>query len=284
MIYLILSIILSTLIFVVFKLFKRFGINTFQAITFNYMVAAGFGFLFFSEGLSFAGIFDKPWLFMAIIEGILFIAVFVLFGISSQRAGVAVTAVASKMSVIIPVIAGILLYSDSVAVIKISGIILALLAFYLSTIKDKGSVHVKKYFIFPMLLFLGNGLVDAFMKVAEHYFVFEEKGNFISTLFFVAMLISISITSYKVSFLKEKILLKNALGGMLLGMINFLTSYCVILALAFMESSKFYPLRNAGIVSLSAIVGLVLFREKLSRINLIGIIISVLAIVLISLS
>lgn len=44
MILLLLSILCSSGIYVVFKLFSKFGINTFQAITVNYYVAAAFGF------------------------------------------------------------------------------------------------------------------------------------------------------------------------------------------------------------------------------------------------
>ncbi len=47
MIFLILTILQSTAIFVVMKLFTRFRIDNWQAITVNYVVAAAFGFIIY---------------------------------------------------------------------------------------------------------------------------------------------------------------------------------------------------------------------------------------------
>ena len=282
MIYLLASILLSTSIFVTFKLFDRFGISNNQAITTNYFVGALLGFSVHFGTYDFSRLLFEPWFFLAVIEGWLFIAVFHLFAQSSQKAGVAVTAVASKMSVIIPVVLGIILYQESTSLLKILGIITALIAFFLTFKRNRMSVSYKRFALLPLLLFLGNGTVDSVLKYAEHHYVGEQTGLFLSTIFMVALLTGVIISVFNVSQRRTRLKWKNIAGGSLLGIFNYSTTYFTLLAMAYMESSVLYPIFNAGIISLSAIIGFLVFSEKIRTINLIGIILSIIAIFVIS--
>ncbi len=282
MIYLLASILLSTSIFVTFKLFDRFGISNNQAITTNYLVGALLGFSVHIDSYDFIRLPSEPWFFMAVIEGFLFIAVFHLFAQSSQKAGVAVTAVASKMSVIIPVVLGIILYKESVSVLKIIGITSALLAFYLTFKRNRMSFRYKRFALLPLLLFLGNGTVDSVLKYAEHHYIGDQTGLFLSTVFLVALITGIIVSMLNISKGRTKLKLKNIVGGSLLGIFNYSTTYFIMLAMAYMESSVLYPIFNVGIISLSAIIGFLVFSEKIRTINLIGIILSIIAIFVIS--
>lgn len=241
------------------------------------------GFGFFSGDYRLLELFDKPWLYLGIIEGVLFITVFVFFAYSSQKAGVGITAVASKMSVIIPVIFGIMLYGDSAKFLKIAGILTALLAFYLSLNKNGKFVKDSSIILLPVLLFLGNGSVDTILKITEHFYLTDDKGFFLSSIFLTALVIGSCITLYMVIFKNEKIQLKNIAGGFVLGSVNYLTTYFTLLALDYMESSVYYPLYNSGIVALTAFLGIVLFHEKYTPKNWIGIVLTIIAIIMISL-
>ncbi|MCF8396908.1 MAG: hypothetical protein K9G58_02000 [Bacteroidales bacterium] len=282
MLYLIASILISTSIFVTFKLFDRFGINNNQAITTNYFVGAVIGFSVHIGVYDFGGLVFEPWFFLAVIEGVLFIAVFHLFAQSSQKAGVAVTAVASKMSVIIPVVFGIVLYHESTSVVKITGILAALLAFYLTFKRNKMSVTYKRFALLPLLLFLGNGAVDTVLKFAEHHYIGEETGLFLSTVFLVALISGVLVSIFNLSREKARLELKNLVGGSILGIFNYSTTYFILLAMAYMESSVLYPIFNAGIISLSAVIGFLVFSERIRLVNLIGILLSIAAIFAIS--
>jgi len=70
--------------------------------------------------------------------GILFITMFHFLGKSTQTAGVAITSVASKMSVIIPILVSIAIDpNDKLTPLRAVGIILALLAVLLIIIPKK---------------------------------------------------------------------------------------------------------------------------------------------------
>jgi hypothetical protein len=140
LIYLLLSILSSTVIFVVFRLYKKYGVNTLQAIIFNYFIACIVGFFGYIDGVEdLVRIPSESWFLGTVFLGAMFITVFNLAAITTQRSGLSVVSVATKMSVAIPVFFGIFIYNESLGFLKVFGIILALAAVYLSSIKtEKG--------------------------------------------------------------------------------------------------------------------------------------------------
>ena len=129
MIYLVLSVLVSSLIFVIFKLFDVFKINTSQAIVVNYIIALSFGLFTSNVPLSITQIPQQPWFLGAFCLGFLFIAIFNVMGITAQKNGLSVASVAGKMSVVIPIVAGVFMYNESVGIIKFIGILMALFIF-----------------------------------------------------------------------------------------------------------------------------------------------------------
>ena len=123
MISLLLTITLTSLILVQFKLYPKFGINTFQSIVFNYVTAFLCGFLIFGTEWNSNSFYQGSWLYLAVIAGILFIALFLVMGLSSQKNGVAMTSVAVKMSMALTLLFMIKFYNESLSVMKIAGII-----------------------------------------------------------------------------------------------------------------------------------------------------------------
>lgn len=281
MIFLLLAIVLSTAIVISFKLFGRYRIDNVQAITFNYAIAAILGFVLYPKPYTFAELPSNEWFPWALGIGVTFIVVFFLFALSAQKAGVAITAVLSKMSVIIPVSVGIFLYHDNINALKIFGILAAIIAFYL-TFKQKGGEKVsKKYLLLPLLLFLGNGTNDTLTKHSQMNYVGDEQFLFISTIFSMSLLIGLCIMAYYIIFKGMKITGRSIVAGLILGVLNFGSSYFFLLGLYEFESAVFFPIFNVSIVSLSALSGLLFFGEKLRPINWLGICIAVSAILLI---
>ncbi len=282
MIYLILTILQSTLIFVVFKLFTRFKIDNLQAITANYIIGAAFGFLIYDGSCTICDITDAPWLTIAIMLGVLFIVVFNIFALSSQKVGVALTSVASKMSVIIPVGLGFWLYQDQVNAMKIIGLIAALAAFYLTLRKPGNTQFDKRLFILPILLFFGNGMVDSVMKYSQHHYITDDIILFLCIVFLSAFTIGVVMLLIRVARRKVRFGFKHIIAGFILGLINFGSTYYIIKSMATFESAVVFPIVNVGIVSLSTLIGYFGFREKLSWINWIGIILAIIAIIIIA--
>lgn len=284
MIYLFLSIIISSSLFVVFKLFEVYKINTLQAIIVNYIVAFLVGYNLSGAQISIMKIPQQPWFLGALVLGLLFVAVFNVMALTAQKNGLSVASVAGKMSVVIPVIFGVFMYNESVGVVKVIGIILALLAVYLTSMKENLSAQ-RRYLMYPILLFLGSGVIDTSIKYVETTYVANgEVPIFSATIFVFAFLFGLLfliITSFK-----QKITLefKNVIGGIVLGVPNYFSIAFLLRALKTegLESSTLFTINNVAIVLLTTIFGLLIFNEKLLVKNWIGILVAILSIALVA--
>lgn len=286
MIYLFFAVAASTLILVCFKLFERYKIDSFSAITINYIVGALFGFGYTGRNytLTFSPVDD--WMIMSLITGALLILGFVMFSISARKAGIALTAISSRMSVIIPVVIGLAVIGDKAGPVKIAGILLALIAFYLTLKKEKAIVLNVNVFIIPVSVFLLMGLNDSAVKITQYFFL--PVGNeaayvtYAASAFAVAFVFGILISIYR--FLKQNIKFKpvDLLAGVVLGLLNWYSLFYLLKGLELVQISVFIPLLNVSVVILSSLAGYFIFREKLRTINWIGITVSVVAIYMIA--
>jgi len=286
LIYLLLSILSSSFIFVLFKLFQKFGLNTFQAIVFNYFFACTVGYFVFIKEIDITQIYLKPWFPGTLILGVLFIAVFYLAAITAQRSGLSVVSVATKMSVAIPVLFGILYFKESSGIVKVIGIVLALAAVYLTSLKSRKGIAIKKEnLIFPILVFLGSGIIDTSLKFLESSYVNKtDVALFSSTIFFVAGTIGTGALIVQGFMGTLRITGKNILGGIALGIPNFFSIYFLVMALRSegFESSSIFTINNVAIVLVSTVLGIALFREKLIPKNWIGIALAIISILLVA--
>jgi drug/metabolite transporter (DMT)-like permease len=283
---LLLAIFLSTAILICFRIFERFKINILQAIIWNYLVAAILGFTISDKGLNLHELISQygfPYVFLI---GTFFIVVFNLFGHSSQKIGIGVTAVASKMSVVIPILIGVLLYDERLGLLKLLGILLAILAFWFSLGGNNNMpVTVKtKYWFLPILLFLGNGINDSLMKHVETTYLDGSSMLLISCIFTVALFIG---TMFSLLYRRKIGLrweLKNLIAGIILGLLNLGSTFFFFECIAEFSNTVFFPVFNVSIVLLSTISGMLLFKEKMVRRKAIGISFAIISIVLIAFS
>jgi drug/metabolite transporter (DMT)-like permease len=164
------------------------------------------------------------------------------------------------------------------------GVLIALLAFYLTLGQGKSRSFPKKYLILPLLLFLGNGINDTLMKYAEFHHVSDTNDLilFLAMIFLVALVLGLIVSAARFSVNKKPLLLRNILAGIILGLINFGSTFYILKAMGLFESSVVFPIVNAGIVSLSALTGYLFFREKLKLTNWIGIGLAIIAILMIA--
>lgn len=282
MIYLLLSVLSSTAIFVLFKLFNKYNVDTLQAIVFNYITACSCGILLYNKPINIDSFISENWFYAALGLGFLFISIFNVMALTAQKNGLSVASVASKMSVIIPILFSIIVYNEIISFKKIIGIILALLAVYLTSIKPKSNVVLTKAIYLPIILFLGSGVIDTSVN---H---FAPKGNlplFLSIIFACAGVIGLVSVSVKATKTKQKFNPKSIPFGIALGIVNYSSMYFLLKALRVdsYESSAIFTINNVAIVAVSCLTGLLLFKEVISSKNWIGIGLALISIILVTL-
>ena len=290
--FLLLCILSSTAIFVTFKTINRLNIPAFPVIVINYLVATLLGFLIYSGDTTLASIPGSRWLPISIIIGVLFILMFFLIAFSTRKAGISVTTVASKMSVIFPIVFSLIIDpSDHLSLLKSAAILIALGGVVLTVYKKEEKSKQRSIIFIPLLLFVGMGLVDSLVKLAQQQYVCDEE----TALFSAILFLNAFLSGILVAFFYRKhnrYFLKGAVWGwgLLLGAVNFGSIFFLVRALNYssptglhMDSSVIFGANNISIVALSVLVGLLVFKEKLKFINWIGIVLSALALLLFTL-
>ena len=286
MIYLLLSVLASTLIFITFKLFERFNINILQAIVVNYCIAFVTGIIAYKGSVTISQLPQLGWFYYTIGLGVLFIIVFNLMAITTQKSGLSVVSVATKMSVVIPVLFGLIYYNESLGVLKLIGIFIALIAVYLTSIKSKQGIPInRKLILLPILVFIGSGIIDTSIKFLEDSYVAHNDVPLFSAIIFLAAAI-LGIFTLLIQAIrgKFKFEFKNIIAGICLGIPNYFSIYFLVKTLRsdILDSSGIFTVNNVAIVTLSTLAGIVLFREKLLPKNWLGILLAITSIILIA--
>jgi len=230
---------------------------------------------------------------MPFLIGVLFILMFVVIAKSSQIVGIAITTVSNKMSVIIPITFSILIDPlDKLTNLKAAGIILAILAVFLSVYRKRKIEFDPRNIYLPIILFLGMGIVDSIVKYAQQYYVNDDVLPLFTVILFIMAAIAGLVTKLlrKTPF-KALVNPKVLMWGILLGISNYGSLYFVIKALNYKDTygghiggSVVFGINNLGIIALSVIIGLLVFKEKILKINWVGIIISFIAIYILSIT
>ncbi|PZD79577.1 EamA family transporter [Mesonia sp. K7] len=287
MLYLVLSILSSCLIYVVFKLLGKFNIRVSYAIVINYLTAVIAGYLGNSKSLEVTSLLNTNWFWGAFILGFLFITVFHLMAHTTKINGLSAVSVASKLSLVIPITFVIFYYQESVSLLKILAIILALIAVYLASVKKSSPFAPdKNILIFPLLVFLGSGIIETGIKfLEENYVAPDEVALFSMTVFVFAATVGVLLGLYHFLIKKIKFTYKEILGGIALGIPNYYSVYFFIQALrGNIDSSTVFLINNVAIVILSTLLGIAFFKEKVIRKNWIGIALAVISIILVALT
>lgn len=287
MIWLVLSILFSSILYVIFKLFQRYKVNTLHAIVVNYAVASCTGIFMSGSTLHVSRIVDAAWFPYTIVLGLLFIGIFNVMALTSQRNGLSVAAVAGKMSLVIPVSIGLLFYYESAGWVKILGIFIALLAVYFTTIKVKKTGDKPltiKNALFPVTLFIGSGIIDSLIKYLDvHHMTPELEPTVSATIFCMALVFGVFLILADYFKNRTPFEFKSILAGIVLGIPNYFSIIFIFKALASIDEASFvYPLNHVGTILISTLLGLFIFKERLQARNWLGILLALAAIALIA--
>ncbi len=293
MLFLLGSIVFTSYLTLSFKVLERYQINNLQAIVFNYFTCVAVGILIDGQSPIHTKSLAEPWIYWAVVLGCLFIFLFNVIAYTTQKMGVAVASVTNKLSLVIPFIFSIYLYNETATFLKITGIVVAMVAIVFTCWPQKGFVlagsHKKiNYLILigvPVLMFVGSGLMDTMIKYIESSYLDDENKNaFLITAFLIAGCVGLFILLSMMLIGKIKFDYRAVIAGIAIGIPNYISIWCLVRVLRDNagNSSAIIPINNMGIVLFSTVVAFFLFKEWLTKLNWIGIFLSIVAIALIA--
>lgn len=292
MIYLLLSIVLSVGLLVNFRLFPKFGIPTFPVIVMNYPVCFLLGYSLMDKGQKFSLALDQSWTWYCLTLGVGFIITFMLSGLATQKIGMTLTSLANNISLVIPVLFSLLVFGStqvSFTAINYVGLAVGLLAAGIATYKADASGSSSSFWQsggLALAVFVCYGISNTAINYIQMNLIQDSPGAIPVMLIMVlgAVLTGLGVGAYRWIKGWDQWNYKVLIAAFTLGVPNFLSFYYLILALNHFGSSGalVYPLYNMGVILLSAAVSVLIFKEKISRMNKMGLALAVLAILFIS--
>ena len=284
MLALAICILASTIISLIFKGFQQFGVRNLPAIVVNYFVCVICGSLFQGEFPLSADLFSQDWIWLAFILGFIFIGGFNLNALSVQRAGIAVTSVVQRISLLLSVLFAVYFFKEPLGLTKGVGILLGIAAVFL-TVKFEGEEDQKRSnWILPIGVFLLAGLIEILLTVAQRLFQADGDVTFTVTLFCWAGILGLVYAIIKPpADGSPRFTGKDIIGGIVLGIPNFFSIHLILVALGQgLDAATVFPVLNVSTIVLSAIAALIIFKEQLSPKQWLGVGVATVAILLIT--
>ena len=282
MIYIFISICCSITVAVLLKLARRYKIDVVQAVTWNYLVAIILAVVFFKPQVN--DLLQRPApVYMAL--GILLPVIFWFLAASIKNIGIVKTDIAQRLSLFLPILAAYFIFNEQLSTLKIIGLAVGMLAILLTLLKRNQQSGTSSNWVYPLVVFFGFGIIDILFKQVALLKVIPYTTSLI-VVFSIAFIISLVYMLTLAFQKKSKIALINVICGVFLGVFNFgniLFYLKAHRALANSPSTVFAAM-NMGVIILGSIIGVVLFKEKLSKVNYLGLCLALMAIVLITLS
>lgn len=289
MLYILLTILFITIIGVTFKLFPKYNINAFQAIVFNYAICV---LMSWGHSGSFPmndGFTSIAWFPYALGLSFCFIIGFYLQSVIFDFFGIAVSSIVLKLSLLLTAIFSIVIYHEAMPLTKIFGLLLAIIAIVLVSFPQEGSLfksdRIKtKHWLILFLSYVLAAMVDiGFIYIERSVSTQTADPQFIGVATGFAFLWGIMRESYRIATGQSLFQLKNLMAGCILGIVNYLTFWGMMRSVATgIDASIVFTAMNIGVILIAAFLGILFFKEKLARINIVGIVTAVVAVFLIA--
>ncbi|GAA4213631.1 hypothetical protein GCM10022289_46080 [Pedobacter jeongneungensis] len=283
MIYIILSICCSVTVAILLKLAKRYQISIIQAVTVNYLAALILCFLFLKPDVSLVTT-SAPWP-NYIALAILLPSIFLFLAASVKNLGIVKTDIAQRLSLFIPILAAYFIFKEDFNNFKIIGLAIGFAAIILTFLRKSDKKDDKGNLLYPIMVFVGFGVIDVLFKQIALYKDLPYTTS-LFTVFCLSFIVSLLIVIVMVISGKIKLQLVNVACGLILGFFNFgnILFYMKAHKALAENPSTVFAAMNLGVIIVGTLIGVIAFKEKLSKLNYAGIVLAIAAVIFITLS
>ena len=276
---LIIAVLCSVAVSVLLKVARKRNIAIQQAIAFNYIVALSLSWFLLKpdfKGLEFTDFIaqsENTPIFLAL--GILLPSVFIIMSKAVEFAGIVRSDAAQRLSLFLPILAAFLIFHETLSQSKVIGIILAFIGLFCLLSKPNQQSAVDFRGVLGLVgVWFGYGIIDILFKQ-----VAKSGGAFPTTLFIAFSLAACIIFIYLL-FKRTQWNVASFVGGIILGVLNFFNILFYIKAHQSFGANPtlVFAGMNIGVICLGTITGARIFKEKISKVNWLGIVFSLCAI------
>ncbi|HVK52640.1 MAG TPA: EamA family transporter [Pseudoxanthomonas sp.] len=283
--FLILSVLCSVLVSVLLKLAQRRRLAMPTILFWNYAVAVLLCAWLLDPPLARLHDAGTPWPSLLLLA-VMLPSIFLAMAASVKAAGIVRTDVAQRLSLVVSLLAAFLWFGESADTVKLLGLGLGVLAIPAIVSRSRGASDggTRDVWWLPLIVLLGYAGVDILLKHIA------AAGTPFSASLFVAFggALLIMLCVQVVGQVRGKLRLDGAslVFGVLVGASNFANILFYVKAHRALPDNPavVFATMNLGVVVLGTLVGVLAFREKLARLNIIGIVLAVVAVATIAAS
>lgn len=281
--FILLSIICSVFVGVLLKIARQKELSIYQIISWNYVFALISLLLFFKPKINLEfGLATK------IITGSLIILLPIIFVFQAKaikHSGIVKTDIVQRLSLFISISFSLFIAKEVFNTYKVIGLIIAFIAIFFTFYKKQQTESNNNKSFYLLLVLFGFGIIDIlFKKVAT---IGDLQFTELLLLTFIgAFIVSSFISGYNILVKKETFSIKNLYWGILVGVLNFGNISFYIKAHQSLSSnpSTVFIGMNMGVILLGSLIGIFYFKEKLTKLNYIGLLLSLISIAFIAYS
>lgn len=266
MLYLVLAIVCSVAVAVVITYAHKKHLPRFPLLATNYVVATAASVI--GSGASTRMFAVPAEMVLAVFLGVLFIGCFWLMTKTVEKLGMVIPVTLMRLSAVIPTAGSIVLYGESPSVLQVGGMLLAFLALPLASPQPLTRASLRPLleggFGWGLLLFVAFGITEFLFKFQKEVLPMDNPSDLLQVVFGTAMLIGITAAVRR----RERFGGHVIAAGAVLGIVNMYSARFFILAVRELPGMVLFPINGIGIIMLSAIVGVLLWKERLNPRNL----------------
>lgn len=261
MVYLILGILCSSMLSIIMRISEKYVKNNIGMLVANYITCTvvsafsiGLGNLFtYHDGLGRT-------VLIGILAGAMYLTGFVMLQVNISKNGVVLPATFMKLGLLVSTAFSIVFFHERPDILQIIGFIIAIAAIILIN-AEKDAAAKLDFKLGLIILLVAAGMGDALSKVFEETCPSALSDHFLIITFMVAGILCFGVMLYN----KQKIGIKEAVFGVIIGVPNYYSSLFVIKALETMDGVVVFPTFSVGCILVITTIGLFIFKEKLSK-------------------
>ena len=275
MVYLILNIVLSSSFILLIRWSQVRKLDVYTVGATNYIVA-GLTAVMMIVPMGHPGAVVSVSGFWGAINGLgYFIAFFFLVHVAHWK-GAALTAMISRLSILLAVVCGIVIWGAA-------GIVIACPALLLVGGRDSATLSVRlpwQSVLVMLCLFLAAGSARVAQEAFKHMCCPDEWMTYVLAAFGLTAVMSVVVLIVR----RRRPRIMEIVTGTLIGLANIFQVQAILAALAIFEGFVVFPVTTAGGVILTVAVSALLLNERISRRSYIGIGLGILSVILLNLT
>ena len=277
--YLLFYILFSSIFILVFRWRQKRSEDLITLAAINYLAGAGLALLSVSEDVLASTL--EPAFLLGLVNGAFFFIAFIFLMPLLASKGAALSSAVSRLSILVPISCGIIVWSERPTVLQYAGILSACLSLVL--IGNKGiyqrvAESRLRGFVLVSLFFVTAGITRLSQEAFRQYCRPEEASLYVLTTFLVAGVVSILVLIIR----RRRPTVNEFFFGCVVGVANNLQVYFILKALGVFPGFVVFPVTSVGGLLFTAGVAVAFLKERLNRFGLYGIGFAILALLLLN--